>query len=69
MSILIYAAVAVALFVAGKMYGARAEAKAVAEYLKLRASFTTETGKVYAAIVADIKGTMSSAVARIKTAL
>lgn len=60
---------AVALFVAGVHYGATVEAKAVAEYLKLRASFTTETGKVYAAIVADIKGTMSSAVARIKTAL
>ena len=73
MTILIFVAVAVALFVAGARYGAVAQAKAVAEYLKVRASFTTEAGKMYAAIVADIKGTLFStlfsAVARVKKAL
>jgi hypothetical protein len=59
----------VAAFVLGKVYGARVEAKAIAEYVKVRASFTTETGKAYAALVADIKTTVSKGLARIRKAL
>lgn len=53
-------------FVAGKLYGAKIQAKAIAEYLKVRAAFTTETGKLYAGVIVDLKTGVSNVASRIQ---
>lgn len=49
------AAAIVVAFGAGKVYGARLEAKTVAEYVKAKA----DVDKLYATVVADFKGALA----------
>jgi hypothetical protein len=59
------AVVAGGVFYAGKTYGARVQAKVLADALKAKAAIKTE----YAAVVADIKADTTAVLARIKALL
>ena len=62
-------ALIVAAFVSGTVYGRTVEARSLAAFLKIRSIATTDAGKLYAAVVLDIKTTTSSILARIRKAL
>lgn len=64
--IILEVAATVAVFAAGKEYGARVEAEVVALALKARSALTVDSAAAYKTVVADISSATSSALARVK---
>ena len=66
---MIYLVVVVLLFVAfvlGKVYGARVEASAIAEALRLRSYIGNEAAAAYKVIIADIRAKEATVFTRLK---
>jgi hypothetical protein len=62
----IVVAVAVGAFIAGKVYGARVEADAIAAGIRLGSYAQTEIGAAYRTVSADIRADVGSLLARVK---